>query len=61
VDSFNDVLSIDSALLRIAQYAEENSLTPLEVCDYFTAGLFAARVLRNQNDLSQSSPSIHRM
>lgn len=52
MDSIDDVQSIESALSRIAQYAQENDLTPDEVCDYFSAGLVAARVLRNQNDPS---------
>jgi hypothetical protein len=51
---------IESALLRIGQYARENDLTPDEVCDYFSAGMLAARVLRPPEDPTQSFPSIQR-
>jgi hypothetical protein len=49
---------IESALLRIRQYAREHDLTPDEVCDYFSTGIVAARVLRPPEDLTQSLPSI---
>ena len=37
---------IKSAVSSIAQYAEAHALSPEMVCDIFSAGLCAARILR---------------
>jgi hypothetical protein len=37
--------TIDGAVTRIAEYAREHKLTPGAVCDIFSAGLCAARIL----------------
>lgn len=40
-----DPVSIECAVARIAQYAREHKLSPSAVCDIFSAGLCAARIL----------------
>jgi hypothetical protein len=40
-----DPKTIESAAARIAEYAREHKLTPSAVCDIFSAGLCAARII----------------
>ena len=49
--------NIDSAISRIAQYAREHQLSPVMVCDIFSAGLCAARILSPQ--LANAADEMH--
>lgn len=52
MDSVSDVPTIENALSRISQYAQEHELTPRDVCDYFSAGIVEAHVLGSAQDSS---------